>query len=53
VNLRGSKTEMFYYFSADIREESISRLPEGLVVVENESNGFPVLVKADQHEPTP
>lgn len=40
VTLRGGKKQTIYYFSKDERPEGIPELPEGMVVNENDRNGF-------------
>ncbi|HUC90309.1 MAG TPA: hypothetical protein VMR45_05900, partial [Patescibacteria group bacterium] len=40
VTLRGGKVQTIYYFSKDERPETINELPEGMIVVENDKNGF-------------
>ena len=40
VTLRGGKKQTIYYFSKDERPEGIDDLPAGMVVNENDRNGF-------------
>jgi len=45
VTLRGGKQQTIYYFSKDERPEACD-LPDGMVVVESEKNGFMTLKRA-------
>ena len=40
VTLRGGKMQRIYYFSKDERPEAVNAVPEGMVVDENQRNGF-------------
>ena len=40
VTLRGGKLQKIYYFSKDERPEAVSAVPDGMVVDENQRNGF-------------
>ena len=40
VTLRGGKLQKIYYFSKDERPEAVDAVPEGMIVDENQRNGF-------------
>ena len=40
VTLRGGKQQKIYYFSKDERPEAVDAVPAGMVVDENQRNGF-------------
>lgn len=40
VTLRGGKLQKIYYFSKDERPEAVDSVPEGMLVDENQRNGF-------------
>ena len=40
VTLRGGKLQKIYYFSKDERPEAVNAVPDGMVVDENQRNGF-------------
>ena len=45
VTLRGDQKRMIYYFAKEVGEGSLSELPEGMEVIENERTGLPMLKK--------
>ncbi|WP_189115025.1 hypothetical protein, partial [Pilimelia terevasa] len=47
VRLRGGKVQTIYYFSRDIRSDSLDSPPAGYFVTENERTGLPFLKKAN------
>lgn len=40
VTLRGGKKQTIYYFSKDQRPEAVNAVPAGMMVDENQRNGF-------------
>ncbi|MBT7483444.1 hypothetical protein HN680_01615 [Candidatus Peregrinibacteria bacterium] len=45
VTLRGGKQQRIYFFARDVRDGSLDEVPEGMMVMETERTGMPVLKK--------
>jgi len=48
VTLKGGRKQRIYYFSKDIKPESINELPDGYKVKESVRTGLPILAKKDK-----
>lgn len=48
VTLKGGREQRIYYFSKDIKPESIDEVPEGYKIKESARTGLPILAKKDK-----
>jgi len=48
VTLKGGRLQRIYYFSKDIKPESIDEVPEGYKIKESARTGLPILAKKDK-----
>lgn len=46
VTLKNGRVQKIYFFTRDIRVGALSEVPDGMIVIETERTGLPLLKKA-------